>query len=98
MQALGCELADFAKLLQDTLTELMRLTVGSMEEQTARGVPRELRLEPYRLEYFCVRAVGNHGEQVAPDEIRSSLHFHAQLGVFPLQGAETGATLLPCQL
>lgn len=49
--------AHFATLLQNTLAELMRLTVGSTEEQSERAVPEELRLEPYRLEYFSVRAV-----------------------------------------
>ena len=57
--------AEFAELLQDTLTELMRLTVGPDEEQaagtTADRIPRP---KPYRLKYFCVRAIEkDHSKQ-----------------------------------
>ncbi len=58
----GVDLAYFAELLQDTLTELMRLTVGTTDKQRERRVPPELRRKPYRREYFCVRAVESHGE------------------------------------
>lgn len=82
-------LADFAKLLQDTLTELMRLTVGSTAEQRARGVPEELRLEPYPLEYFCVRAVQIDGKPSIPIVLmmsRPAVALMLKLDCFPNAG------------
>ena len=82
-------LADFAKLLQDTLTELMRLTVGSTAEQRARGVPEELRLEPYPLEYFCVRAMQIDGKPSIPIFLmmsRPAVALMLKLDCFPNAG------------
>lgn len=94
----------YAKLLQATLEELVRITVGEDNGPAGRPPAASVaavtlpRPRAYELEWFCLRLWRRQGMAALSNVSALGHHAHALQFVRPAQSGTSGSLLLCCRL